>query len=308
MVLDEELDRAAAVLRQGGLVVMPTETVYGLAANALDAEAVKRIYEVKGRPATSPLIVHVAAIEMARSLARCWPEEANVLAGRYWPGPLTLVVPKRPVVPDVVTAGLDTVALRMPAHPVARELIRRATVPLAAPSANRFTQLSPTTAEHARASLGDQVDLILDGGPCQVGIESTVVSLTGDPLLLRPGMISLAELERLLGRPVKTVSKVEGPHPSPGLHERHYAPRTPLLLLKGEPLPAGRGAYLYWSRPQRAALQISMPATAEGYAKRLYEELHRADAAGLDWIAVETPPDEPEWWGITDRLRRAAAK
>jgi L-threonylcarbamoyladenylate synthase len=308
VVSEQDLDRAAAILRKGGLVALPTETVYGLGANALDPAAVARIYEAKGRPASSPLIVHVAAIEMARGLAREWPVEANVLAGRYWPGPLTVVVAKRPIVPDIVTAGLGTVALRMPSHPVALELIRRAGVPIAAPSANRFMQLSPTTAEHVRASLGGKVDMVLDGGPCDVGIESTVVSLACDPpMLLRPGMISKEEIEQMLERRLAVAGPVEGAHPSPGMHERHYSPRTQVHLVRGDSLPEGDGAYLYLHRPLRAALVIAMPDDASRYAQQLYDALHRADAASLQWIAVELPPETPEWLGILDRLRRAAA-
>ncbi|MBL8218821.1 MAG: threonylcarbamoyl-AMP synthase, partial [Bryobacterales bacterium] len=174
---EAELNRAAALLRDGRLVAIPTETVYGLAANALDTAAIARIYAMKGRPATSPLIVHVSDVAMARSLARVWPEEAEVLAAKFWPGPLTMVVPKAGIVPGSVTAGLDTVGLRMPSHPVALELIRRAGVPIAAPSANRFTELSPTTAEHVRQAFGEALECIVDGGACEVGIESTVVSL-----------------------------------------------------------------------------------------------------------------------------------
>src|SRR5438105_4505328 len=183
-----EIEAAADALRRGRLVAFPTETVYGLGANALDPEAVARIYAVKGRPPTSPLIVHVASVEMAKSLIATWPEAADRMARRFWPGPLTLVLPKQPTIPSIVTAGLSTVGLRMPSHPMALALIKAAGVPLAAPSANRFTQLSPTTADHVRQSLGSDVDLILDGGPCEVGIESTVVSLAGpQPVLLRPG-------------------------------------------------------------------------------------------------------------------------
>jgi len=300
-------ERAATLLRSGGLVALPTETVYGLAASALDAQAVARIYEAKGRPSTSPLIVHVASVEMARELARVWPPEAELLATRFWPGPLTLIVPKNPVVPDIVTAGLNTVALRMPAHPVTLDVIRLAGIPLAAPSANRFTGLSPTTSEHVRQALGDRVDLIVDGGPCSVGIESTVLSLVGEPTVLRPGMISAAELEEALGKAVKVVDKVETvAHPSPGMHERHYSPRTPLRLVRDGMLPRGRGAYLWWRIASDAELPVPMPAEPSRYAKVLYEALHIADQARLEWIAVETPPETAEWAGILDRLRRAA--
>src|SRR6476619_3276599 len=217
------------LIRAGKLVAFPTETVYGLGANALDADAVRRIFEVKGRPATSPLIVHVDSVDMARRVAAKWPETAELLARAYWPGPLTLVLPKNACIPDIVTAGLPTVGVRMPAHPVALDLIRAAGVPVAAPSANRFTELSPTTAEHVRRSLGDAVDCVLDGGPTPVGIESTVISLAGAPTLLRPGMIPREALEALIG-PVQMAGAMEGAHPSPGMHPRHYAPRTPLIM------------------------------------------------------------------------------
>jgi L-threonylcarbamoyladenylate synthase len=308
MITEEELERAASLLRNGGLVALPTETVYGLGANALDVDAVGRIYAAKGRPATSPLIVHVASVDMARDLAREWTADASALVDRYWPGPLTIIVPKNPKVPDVVTSGLDTVALRMPAHQITLEVIRRAGVPIAAPSANRFTGLSPTTAEHVRQSLGEAVDMILDGGPCTIGIESTVLSLVGEPVLLRPGMISIVDLEQALGKAVKRSGKVETiAHPSPGMHDRHYAPRTPLRLVRDGMLPRGRGAYLYWNIASDAELSMPMPSDPARYARVLYEVLHLADEAGLDWIAVETPPATPEWAGVMDRLKRAAS-
>jgi L-threonylcarbamoyladenylate synthase len=293
---------AAALIRDGKLVAFPTETVYGLGANALDAAAVERIFRAKERPSTSPLIVHVDSIGMARTLASRWSDAAETLARRYWPGPLTLVVPKDARVPGVVTATLPTVGLRMPAHPLALELIRAAGVPIAAPSANRFTELSPTTAEHVRRSLGDRVDGILDGGPTTVGIESTVLSLATDPpLLLRPGVIPLPEIEALIG-PVQIASdEPKGPHASPGMHRRHYRPRTPLYLLEaGAPAPDGRGAWL--------RIGVEMPADARTYAAALYETLHRLDEQSLDWIAVERPPAAPEWAGVLDRLRRAATR
>jgi L-threonylcarbamoyladenylate synthase len=290
------VQRAAELIRAGKLVAFPTETVYGLGANALDAAAVERIFTAKGRPRTSPLIVHVDSVEMARGLAACWPAAAETLARRYWPGPLTLVVPKRAEIPDIVTAGLPTVGLRMPAHPLALELIRAAGVPIAGPSANRFTELSPTTAGHVPDSLADHV---LDGGPARVGIESTVLSLVGSPVLLRPGVIPLPEIEALIG-PVETAAAyVAGPHASPGMHPRHYRPATALYLLNhGERPPEGHGAWLRIGR--------EMPANPLGYATVLYETLHRLDAEGLDWIAVERPPETPEWAGVLDRLRRAA--
>lgn len=295
----ESLRLAAELIRSGKLVAFPTETVYGLGANAFDAAAVARIFAVKGRPRQSPLIVHVDSIEMARALVLEWPDAADRLARRYWPGPLTLVLPKRPSIPDIVTAGLSTVGLRVPSHPLALALIRAAGVPIAAPSANPFSELSPSTAEHVRQSLGDAVDLVLDGGPATVGIESTVLSLAGaEPLLLRPGVIPLPDIESLVG-PVRMVSGGASAHASPGMHPQHYRPRTPLVLLAaGDPPPAGRGEWLRLGR--------EMPAEPGAYASMLYAALHRLDAQGLDWIAVESPPATPEWAGVLDRLTRAS--
>lgn len=297
----DDIRRAAQLIRAGQLVAFPTETVYGLGANALDAEAVRRIYQVKGRPLTSPLIVHVSSPEMARGLAASWPGAAQRLTARWWPGPLTVVVRKQPVIPDLVTAGLPTVGLRMPSHPLALDLIREAGVPIAAPSANRFSEVSPTTAEHVRASLGSHAALILDGGPCTVGIESTVISVTGErPVLLRPGIIPLAELE-----PWDEFIRQGPSDPSPGLAIRHYSPRTPLRL--GLPPVTGRGAYLYWNQPAPAAELRRMPQQPAGYAAALYDVLHQLDTQGWDWIAVEPVPAGGEWAGIRDRLERAAA-
>jgi L-threonylcarbamoyladenylate synthase len=289
-----DLARAAELIRAGGLVAFPTETVYGLGANALDPDAVARIFAAKGRPRTSPLIVHVDSIEMARTLASQWSDAADLLARRYWPGPLSLVVPKRPLVPDIVTAGLPTVGLRMPAHPLALELIRAAGVPIAAPSANRFTELSPTAAAHIPESLADYT---LDGGPARVGIESTVLSLVDTPTLLRPGVISITELEALIGPILQGAAPAEGAHAAPGMHARHYRPATPLYLDTVQ--REGKGIVLRMGH--------EMPADPQSYAAVLYETLHRLDTQSLDWIAIEPPPDTPEWAGILDRLRRAAA-
>jgi L-threonylcarbamoyladenylate synthase len=284
-----EIEKAAELLRAGRLVAFPTETVYGLGANALDGAAVRRIFEAKGRPYSSPLIVHVASIEMARELAREWPEKAERLAKRFWPGPLTIVVPKDSRVPDMVTAGLLSVGLRIPAHPLARALIEAAQIPIAAPSANRFTKLSPTMAEHVQEGLAD---MVLNGGPCAVGIESTVISLAGPtPRILRPGMITQTEIEQLIG-PVE----LGGGFESPGQHPRHYSPRTPIIL--GAPPREGRGRRLNLDR---------MPRDAASYAERLYRVLHELDQQGYDWISIELPPDTPQWAGIRDRLTRAAA-
>jgi L-threonylcarbamoyladenylate synthase len=290
------VERAAQLIRSGRLVAFPTETVYGLGANALDPAAVERIYAAKGRPHSSPLIVHVDSLEMAQTLASRWPESATILARRYWPGPLTVVVLKQPAIPDVVTAGLPTVGLRVPDHPLALALIRQAGVPIAAPSANRFTELSPTAAEHVP---GEIADYILEGGPARVGIESTVVSLVDRPLLLRPGIIPLPELAALIG-PIRVASApAEGPHASPGMHARHYRPATRLYLLEpGQKPPQGAGEWLRVGK--------EMPPNPLDYAAVLYETLHRLDKRHLDWIAVESPPDTPEWAGVRDRLRRAA--
>jgi L-threonylcarbamoyladenylate synthase len=305
---DSELNEAARLIRRGRLVAFPTETVYGLGANALDEAAVARIFEAKGRPATSPLIVHVASKEAAREITTEWPELAECLAAKFWPGPLTLVLPKRADIPAAVTAGLGTVGVRVPGHAVALALLERANVPIAAPSANRFTQLSPTTAAHVRASLGDRVDMVLDGGPTDVGIESTVVSLDGQrPMVLRPGMIGLAELEaatrEIVGaawdtaqaRDVASEAASASGFASPGLHPRHYAPATPFYVLTpGAAMPEGRGRL------------IEMPAEPVAYAHILYARLHEADGEGWDWIAVHRPPQGPEWAAIHDRLKRAA--
>ena len=302
-----QIAQAAAILRRGGLVAFPTETVYGLGANALDTAAVRRIFEVKQRPATSPLIVHAASETMARAYAAEWSPAARDLARRFWPGPLTLVVPKKPVIPDIVTAGLATVGLRVPAHPVAIALIRAAGVPVAAPSANRFTQLSPTSAEHVRASLGDAVDMILDGGSTPVGIESTVLSLVGVPTLLRPGMISKEEIEAVIGDVADAPAAAAGlPHAAPGMHRKHYSPRTPLLLIApGERPVGGRGAVI--SHRSHAHGVVRMSADPKRYAAALYATLHELDGQGYDWIAVERVPELDAWAGIRDRLTRAAA-
>jgi L-threonylcarbamoyladenylate synthase len=301
MPTPEETARAARLIREGRLVAFPTETVYGLGANALDAAAVRHIYELKGRPPTSPLIVHVDSLEMARSLASEWPDDASALAGRHWPGPLTLVLRKAPDVPDEVTAGLPTVGLRMPSHPVALDLIRAAGVPIAAPSANRFGALSPTTADHVRRAFGDAVT-VLDGGPTDVGIESTIVSLAGpEPVLLRPGIIPFENIRHMTrGGPAA--------HPAPGMQDRHYSPRTPLLLVDNGELPPGRGAYVWHRTRREAAKCVRLPDHPRGYAARLYDTLHALDDGGWAWIAVERPPAGPEWAGIRDRLERASAR
>lgn len=303
-----DLDAAAEALRAGRLVAFPTETVYGLGANALDADAVRRIYAAKGRPSTSPLIVHVSSLAMAKTVVTAWPEQAEILAARYWPGPLTLVLPKSKRVPDDVTAGLQTVGVRMPAHPLALALIKKARRPLAAPSANRFMELSPVTAEQVRRGLGDAVDYILDGGPCAVGIESTVLSLAGpNPVLLRPGMVTREQLEALIGPVALAGATADGEaHAAPGQHSRHYAPRAPLRL--GVPSDPAGTAFLWWSQERPAEWPVKMPLDPDRYAAMLYDTLHRADSLSAREIVVEPVPEGGDWDGIRDRLARAAVK
>lgn len=322
---DATLDRAAEVLRRGGLVAVPTETVYGLAANALDELAVEGIFRAKGRPATNPLIVHVADAEMARSLAADWPQAAEAITRELWPGPVTVVVPREERVPLIVTAGGDTVALRCPGHPLARRLIERAGIPLAAPSGNRSERLSPTTAHHVLAGLGNRIDLILDAGPCERGIESTVVDCTTcPPQILRPGPLSRDDLEKVVGplarRPEDAASAAALAR-SPGLQARHYAPATPLEMPAD---PPGRVAQLLaaghrvgWlvlvaddrSRELAASrdlVAVPMPVDPAGYARQLFATLHALDQRQLDRIVVDPPPVEEAWQAVRDRLTRAA--
>jgi L-threonylcarbamoyladenylate synthase len=307
---------AAAVLRAGGLVAFPTETVYGLGANALDAKAVARIFEAKGRPATNPVIVHVASVEQVSALTSSWPAAAEKLAAQFWPGPLSLVVARAATVPGVVTAGGPTVAVRCPAHPVARELIREAGFPLAAPSANRSAEVSPTRAEHVLKSLNGRIDFVLDGGPCPGGIESTVVDVTGPlPRLLRPGLITVPMLENVVGR-VETVTIRESIARSPGQMAKHYSPRATVLLAASNADAAKwcgtlrdvgftTGWLSFGEAPDAAR---SMPTDPERYAACLYDELHRLDAMAFDRIVVTLPPDDANWAAIRDRLTRAACE
>lgn len=320
----EIVRRAGDILRRGGLVAFPTETVYGLGANALDANAVRRIFAAKGRPTYDPLIVHVLNASAARAVAREWPEAADRLAEAFWPGPLTLVVPKRPLVPDIATAGLDTVAVRVPSHPVARAILEAANVPIAAPSANRFTELSPTKAEHVARALGDRVDLIVDGGPTTVGIESTVVDLSSDsPVVLRPGTIPAPALAAAIGALDIAVADARGggttPRRAPGMLDRHYAPRARIELFDDASRPAAaRSAATYTARGETVgALLLAplgeavthpmhMPNDPAAYARALYDALHALDAAGCQVVLVEAPPETAAWAGVRDRLTRAA--
>lgn len=316
------LEEAGRILRAGGLVAFPTETVYGLGANALDGRAVARIFSAKGRPATNPVIAHAASTAGARQLVRDWPAAARQLADAFWPGPLTLVLPKAPVVPDILTAGSETVAVRVPAHPVALALIAAAGTPVAAPSANRSTSVSPTTAGHVLKGLGERVDLILDGGPTGVGIESTVVDLTGErPAILRPGPIGPADLERVVGPLGAAPARpADGePHRSPGLMDRHYAPHARIWLFAPEDREAAGvelqqavargltvgGMLLGDDLP--GAHMLRMPGDPAGYARALYAALHQLDDLGCDLVAVEMVPDHILWGGVRDRLTRAAS-
>jgi len=294
---------------------MPTETVYGLAADALDAAAVLRVFAAKGRPRFDPLIVHVDDVEQAWTVAVPSPR-ARRLAAACWPGPLTLVLPRRPCVPDVVTSGLDTVAVRCPDHPVARALIRGCGRPLAAPSANRFGRTSPTTAAHVREQLGDVVAVVLDGGPCRIGIESTVLVPDPSPLILRPGGLPRERLAEILGEPVALAERTaRGDHlalPAPGLLASHYAPITPLTLKDaGAPWPDDGSALLSWrgaGLPARVRLvEVLSPSgdLAEA-AAYLFAALRRLDAGGAPRIVAELVPDHDLGEGINDRLRRAA--
>jgi L-threonylcarbamoyladenylate synthase len=306
----ETLSEAAARLRSGDLVAFPTETVYGLGANALDSAAVARIFAAKGRPSTNPVIVHVADPEGATAVVAEWPEAAQKLADAFWPGPLTLVLPKRTNVPEIVTAGGSTVAVRCPAHPVARELIRLAGVPVAAPSANRSGELSPTTAAHVARSLGTRIGLILDGGACPGGVESTVIAVAADGIrLLRSGLIPESQLRSIVGG-VGALERgnpvVEVPLPSPGMLTRHYAPHTALEVADtGE--EAAFLAQLYTTAGLKVARWQPTGSPAE-VAARLYAELHALDASGFDRIIATLPPDSEDWQAIRDRLTRAAAE
>ncbi len=308
---------AAKALKAGELVAFPTETVYGLGACALDPDAVRSIFAAKGRPSNNPLIVHVASLEQAKSLSSRWPEVADTLAAHFWPGPITLVVPRADAIPDEVTAGLDSVGLRFPAHPVAQALIRAAGVPVCAPSANRYTHVSPTLAEHVISSLGDRVPWVVDGGPTQVGIESTVISLIdARPKILRHGMISHEMLEAVLGqgsvdqlRPDAIIEDQAAP--SPGLARKHYSPTCPVFLVEQIPwaeLTAQDGVLLcgQTSREDTRAAVVSLPASPEAYANGIYGVLHRFEREARQRIFILSPPSAPEWRAILDRLSRAA--
>lgn len=299
------IDRAVEILRAGGVVAFPTETVYGLGADATRADAVRRIYSLKGRPNTNPCIIHVASIERARAFAEDWNESAQRLAERFWPGPLTLVLRKRtpadllaPRVVDEATAGLATAGFRVPAHPVALRLLKAFGRPIAAPSANKSSHVSPTTARHVRDEFGDEIELILDGGACQVGIESTVLDLSAaPPRILRPGHVAREQIELLIGPVDYVPGKVSSSAaPSPGLLERHYAPRTPAFRFE----PADRDRI----DVTNAAI-VELTLDPESYARGFYAKLRMLDQQNLDAIYIEMPPDTPAWAAVRDRIIRA---
>lgn len=333
----DAIARAAECLNGGGLVSFPTETVYGLGVHALDAAAVRRLFEVKGRPPNDPLIVHVAAFEQIDALVTRIPSTVRDLAARFWPGPLTIVLPRSPEVPDVVTAGLDTVAIRIPSHPVALALLRAARIPVAAPSANLFSRPSPTTAAHVLEDLDGRIDMVLDGGPTQVGVESTVLDLAhGTPTILRPGWVTVDALREVLPRvDVRSQATDTTGMPSPGMLDRHYSPHASLTLYEGQTDAAiermvadAKDAYREGARigivtvhehaerirsrlAPRVAAQIEDVGAASDpgeIASRLYAALRSLDASRADVILVYVPAAEAGvGLAIRDRLHRAAA-
>lgn len=325
-LFDAAVRRAADRLRAGEVIALPTETVYGLAANALDENAVARIFQIKGRPAHNPIIVHVAGSEMAGNCVRHWPELAEKCSKSFWPGPLTLVLRCSEKIPGNVTAGGKTVGVRWPSHPFMQSVIRACGFPLAAPSANLSGRISPTNAGHVRQQLDGKISLIVDGGQSQVGIESTVLDLTvSPPRILRPGMIHLESLAAVCGQVQNSKFKVQGSESaprSPGLLEKHYAPKAKLLLLNWHDdvdlrsqlstfslQPASCHVIAHTHIPDAGdfARVSVIPHDAEAFARAIYAELHHCDAAGAELIVVEAPPEAPGWTGIADRLRRAAA-
>jgi L-threonylcarbamoyladenylate synthase len=306
---------AVAILRRGGLVAFPTETVYGLGADASNPAAVARIYEVKGRPAGHPVIVHIGDIGQLARWARDIPEAATKLATHFWPGPLTLVLRRAPSVGSQLSGGQDTIGLRVPGHPVALQLLREFGGGIAAPSANRFGRISPTTAEHVRSDLASEVELILDGGACEIGIESTIVDLSrGRPVLLRPGRIAAGDIAVTLG--IAPLARDSDAPRTPGALAAHYAPRQPLRLIESDrwersvrDASRGRGVLSFRSAPEGdlGAMWIQAPREPRQYGRDLYANLRALDSSGCDRILVEEPPDTLEWTAIRDRLTRAGS-
>jgi L-threonylcarbamoyladenylate synthase len=320
--VQNDIRKAVELLRQGELVAFPTETVYGLGADALNPQAVAKIFAAKGRPADHPLIVHLPRNASLAQWAREVPPAADRLAAAFWPGPLTLILKRQGRVPAIVTGGQDTVGLRVPDHALARELLAHFAGGIAAPSANRFGRISPTTAEHVRQELGDRVALILDGGPCAVGIESTIVDLSrGSARVLRPGAIGAAALEEVLEEPLRTGAGDDEDVPrAAGTLPAHYAPRTPLILVPAQRLTEEVAARVAQSlriavlgrevhpgsRAEHAVFWQRALVEPAGYAHDLYAHLRALDAAGVDLILVERPPEDDAWTAVNDRLIRAA--
>jgi L-threonylcarbamoyladenylate synthase len=315
--------KAAELLQAGHVVALPTETVYGLAANAFNADAVAKIFQIKGRPSHNPIIVHVASLDMATRCAASWPALAGRLARAFWPGPLTLVVPRSPQIPDVVAAGGSTVGLRWPSHPFIQAVIQRCGFPLAAPSANPSNQLSPTNARHVDKLLGNKIPLIVDGGQAQVGIESTVLDVSvSPPRVLRPGMIHDQAMLAVTGTLAGATGESHQILKSPGLLQKHYSPRARLLLLtwktdrdlvaQTDRLKINRSrthiiAHTHIPSGQDFSNVSVIPHDAEAFARALYAQFHESDEAGAEWIIVEQVPDTHEWRAIADRLARAAS-
>lgn len=326
--MSADIDQAVSILRKGGIVAFPTETVYGLGADATNAAAVRKVFAVKGRPATNPVIVHVAEIAIAKRYAASWPEAAQKLADKFWPGPLTLVLPKVDSIATAVTAGKKTVGLRAPDHPVAAQLLRAVDGAIIGPSANRSTRVSPTTAQHVADELGPKIDMILDGGPCKVGIESSVIDLSvSPPMLLRPGMVSRYQIEAIIG----SIDVFEGSvashvaASSPGLQSVHYAPITPTYRFERK--NAARVAQWCGKSPEKSVIilrlgaaasedpilqslsmnqrQMIMPVNPTDYARQMYAALRHADRQNPAAIWLEMPGDEPQWFAVRDRLFRA---
>jgi L-threonylcarbamoyladenylate synthase len=318
------LAEAAGALREGRLVAFPTETVYGLGALALDEAALARLYEAKGRPSHHPLIAHVDSEAQARGLARSWPPTALRLAAAFWPGPLTIVVDRAPHVPAMVAGGAPSIALRVPAHPVARALLAVLGAPVAAPSANRYQGLSPTTAAHVVKQLGDRVDLVLDGGPCDAGIESTVVDARVEPArVLRPGAIGIEAMRSIVPNidARAHTPPADEKRPAPGMDARHYAPRAPLQIAPTAESAVATALAVSRREGKAAGLVVRDPGTgsgaqglvirvlprdAAGYARMLYAALHDLDDLGVCAIVVQAVPDEPAWWAVADRLARGS--
>ncbi|HEU6448438.1 MAG TPA: L-threonylcarbamoyladenylate synthase [Verrucomicrobiae bacterium] len=323
-LFQKAVQRAAQLLCAGEVVALPTETVYGLAANAFQPAAVEKIFTIKGRPANNPIIVHVAGLDMAKACVKDFPAGAEKLAKSFWPGPLTMVLPRAGKIPDIVTAGGNTVGIRWPSHPFIQAVIRECNFPLAAPSANVSNSISPTNAGHVRKSLGEKIPLIVDGGQSQVGIESTVLDLCETPArILRPGMIHAESLAAVVGEVQNSKCKIQSLElRSPGLLQKHYSPRAKLLLLDWKNDADLKSqiqnfkfkiqnchviAHTKIPSGENLANVSVIPHDAEAFARAIYAELHRGDEAGAKVIVVEAPPDTPEWSGIADRLRRASA-